>query len=58
MKIINLKTKIVFNLPKSDAEQLLKVSPDIFAELGKNGRIIKNKNIVIDESILSKILDK
>lgn len=57
MKIINLLTSVIFDLPDSDAEQLLKVSSDMFAKLGKNNKVIKNKNVVCDDSVLSKILD-
>ena len=59
MKIINLDTNVVFDLPKSDAEQLLKNSPDCFARVSKNKKIIKNKNnILSDGSVLSRILDE
>ena len=57
MKIINLNTNIIFDLPKTDAEQLLKVAPEIFAKVTKNKKIIKN-NISQDNSILGKILDE
>lgn len=58
MKIINMKTKIIFDLPKEDAEQLLSSSPNIFAKVSKNNKIIKPKiPPVSEESVLSKILD-
>ena len=58
MKIINLTTNIVFDLPQSDAEQLIKASPNTFAKLGKNNKIIKPKTQNLsDDSILSKILE-
>ena len=58
MKIINVLTNNVFDLPKADAEQLLKVSPDIFARISKNNRVIKNKKTAPDDSVLGKILDE
>ena len=59
MKIINLLTNIIFDLPKSDAEQLLSVSPNMFAKLGKNNKIIKQKNNESDtDTVLGKILEK
>lgn len=58
MKIINLKTNIVFNLPDSDALQLLNIAPDTFAKVGKNNKILKNKKLLNSESVLSKILDE
>ena len=58
MKIINLKTGIVFDLPKQDVETLLKASPDLFAKVTKNKKIIKPKQKVInDNSVLSQILE-
>lgn len=57
MKIINLKTNIIFNLPDSDAKQLLNVAPDTFAKIGKNNKIIKSNIQQNSESVLSKILD-
>ncbi len=59
MKIINLNTNVIFDLPKSDAEQLLKVAPEIFAKVSKNKKIIKcKKDILSEDSVLSKILDE
>ena len=58
MKIINLKTNIIFDLPKEDAEQLISVSPELFAKLGKNNKVIKpRKSELSDGSVLSKILE-
>ncbi|MCR5265112.1 MAG: hypothetical protein K6E29_00785 [Cyanobacteria bacterium RUI128] len=58
MKIINLKTGVIFDLPKQDVEALLKASPDIFAKVTKNKKIIKpNKKNVNENSLLSQILE-
>ena len=59
MKIINLNTNNVFDLPKSEAEELLKTSPDIFAKITKNKKIIKPKKVNCDKNdVLNQILDK
>lgn len=59
MKIINVLTNNIFDLPEADAKQLLTVSPDIFAKISKNNRVIKNKKTVVpDDSVLGKILDE
>lgn len=59
MKIINLKTGVVFDLPKQDVEALLKASPDIFAKVTKNKKIIKTKQKNMNEnSVLSQILEE
>ena len=44
MKIINLNTNVVFDLPDSEAESLIKNSPDLFAYIGKNNNIILNNH--------------
>lgn len=57
MKVINLITNIVFDLPKEDVEQLIKVSPDTFAKLSKNKKVIKNKkDLSTGNALLDKIL--
>lgn len=58
MRIINVLTNNVFDLPKDDALHLLSASPDIFAKVSKNNKVIKNKKSCPDESVLSKILDE
>ena len=59
MKIINLKTGVVFDLPKNDVESLLNTSPDLFAKITKNKKIIKtNKNNYSEDSVLKQILDE
>ena len=59
MKVINLITNIVFDLPKEDVEQLVKVSPDTFAKLSKNKKVIKNKkDLSGGNTLLDKILDE
>lgn len=59
MKIINLLTNIIFDLPQIDAKTLLETSPDVFAKIGKNKKIIKNDNRnCSDNTVLSQILDK
>jgi hypothetical protein len=59
MKIINLVTNIVFDLPKKDAEQLLESSPDTFSKVTKNKKNIKNKsNNTTDNSVLNQILEE
>lgn len=59
MKIINIKTGVVFDLPKNDVEALLTASPDLFAKISKNKKIIKTQKQVYDEdSILNQILDE
>lgn len=59
MKIINLLTNVVFDLPKQDAEQLLAVSPELFAKITKNNKVVKKKKNISDgDTILNKILDK
>jgi len=59
MKIINMLTGIVFELSDSDAESLLSASPDLFAKVGKNNKIVKsNKKHDTEGSVLSKILDE
>ena len=58
MKIINLKTNNIFDLPKEDAELLLSSSPELFAKISKNNRVIKTKKNIADDSVLSKISDE
>ena len=59
MKIINLKTNNMFDLPQNEAEKLLDESPDDFAKISKNKKIIRNKsNKTVPESVLSQILDE
>jgi len=58
MKIINLKTNNIFDLPKSEAEDLLTNLPETFAKVTKNKRIIKPKKVYSDENdILKQITD-
>lgn len=58
MKIINLLTNNIFDLPKDDAENLLLASPDIFAKITKNNKIVKNKNFVNTEtSVIKQIIE-
>ncbi|MCD8378171.1 MAG: hypothetical protein LUB59_05210 [Candidatus Gastranaerophilales bacterium] len=59
MKIINLKTNNIFNLPSKSAEILLKEFPDEFARLTKNNKVVKkNTDKTTQNSILTKILDE
>ncbi len=59
MKIINLNTNVVFDLPDSEAESLIKNSPDLFAYIGKNNNIILNNHFGPSfNSVLSQILDE
>ena len=59
MKVMNLLTGIVFDLPKSDVETLLKTSPNTFAKVTKNKKIVKQKkNIQNDNSVLGQILEE
>ena len=58
MKIINLITKNIFDLPKKDAENLLSSSPDIFAKVTKNKKVIKNKCDNTESSVLKQILEE
>lgn len=58
MRIINVLTNNIFDLPKEDAMHLLSASPDIFAKVSKSNKIIKNKKSCSDESVLSRILDE
>lgn len=56
---MNLLTGIVFDLPKSDVETLLKTSPNTFAKVTKNKKIVKQKkNIQNDNSVLGQILEE
>lgn len=58
MKIINLTTNNVFDLPKADAEELIKNSPDTFARITKSKKIIKPKQIETTENnVLKQILE-
>lgn len=64
MKILNLKTNNIFNLPDSEAKKLLKDYPEDFS---KNIKSTKSKNLKKDvsaskvsidkESILSQIIE-
>lgn len=59
MKIINLVTNNIFDLPKTEALFLLEDNPTLFAKVSKNMKIIKNnKSSVSENSVLSKILDE
>ncbi|GEM_PF-6299880 len=59
MKIINLITKNIFDLPKSEAEELLQKSSDVFAKITKNKKILKLKHSNLnDDSVLKHILDE
>ena len=49
----------MFDLPKNDVESLLNTSPDLFAKITKNKKIIKtNKNNYSEDSVLKQILDE
>ena len=59
MKIMNIVTKNVFDLPRKDAEALLESAPEVFAKVTKNKKIIKNKSKVMTEnSVLKQILEE
>lgn len=58
MKIINLLTGIIFDLPSDEANTLVSNSPKLFALIDDNENIIKNETTVDTDSVLSKILDK
>ena len=63
MKILNLKTNNIFNLPKEEAKKLLEEFPDDFIK--SNGKLkqkksnlkTNSKNINDENSILSKIIE-
>lgn len=56
---MNLLTGIVFDLPKPDVEALLKTSPNTFAKVTKNKKIVKTKqNVQRDSSVLGQILEE
>ena len=58
MKIINLSTNIVFDLPKSQADALLISEPDLFAKFSnKKKQIVIPKKTDSDDCILNKILE-
>ena len=59
MKIINVVTNNIFDLPKKDAEHLLASSPDIFEKVSKNKKVV-NKDVgkKTENSVLRKILDE
>jgi hypothetical protein len=58
MKIINLLTGVIFDLPSDKADALLSDSPKLFALIDDNENIIKNETHADTDSVLSKILDK
>ena len=59
MKIINLNTQNIFELPEKDAMELLESSPNLFAKVTKNKRIIKNKKVTNSQNtVLNTILDE
>ena len=58
MKIINLVTKNIFDLPPKEAKKLLDSSPDIFARVSKNNKVLKiSAKSVSDNTVLNKISD-
>lgn len=58
MKILNLKTNKIFDLPKDEANRLLKEFPQEFIKNSKRKMMIKSENNIMDEeSILLRILE-
>ena len=58
MKILNLKTNKIFDLPKDEASRLLKEFPQEFIKNSKRKKMIKSENNIINEdSILLRILE-
>ncbi len=61
MKILNLKTNNIFNLPKNEAERLLKENPEDFSKSTKAKKLNKEsivlQNTVDKDSILPQILE-
>lgn len=58
MKIINLVTKNIFDLPPKEAKRVLESSPDIFAKVSKNNKVLKQSaKSVSDNTVLNKISD-
>jgi len=59
MKIINVITNNIFDLPKENAKQLIEASPDVFARVSKNKKVLKKGNgTKTDDTVLKKILDE
>lgn len=65
MKIINLNTKHIFNLPKKAADELLSDPSGEFAAVSKKNKCTKNKKTEmikkednLNNLILSEILDE
>lgn len=62
MKILNLKTNNIFNLPKEEAKKLLEENPEDFVKSnGKLKQKLKPTSIPLrefdDDSILSQIIE-
>ena len=58
MKILNLKTNKISDLPKDESNRLLKEFPQEFIKNSKRKKMIKSENNIIDEdSILLRILE-
>lgn len=59
MKIINVITNNIFDLPKENANQLIESSPEVFARVSKNKKVLKKGNgTKTDDTVLKKILDE
>lgn len=59
MKIINLVTMNIFDIPPKDAKALLESSPDIFAKVSRNNKVSKKSvKSAGEDTVLNKILDE
>ena len=56
MKVINLKTGNIFELPEEDGENLINDGSSEFAEYSKNGGYLKREQ-EFPNTVLSMILD-
>ena len=58
MKIVNLVTMNIFDLPDKEAENMIESAPDIFAKVTKNNKVLKKKKQSESKNtVLNKILD-
>lgn len=51
MKILNLKTNNIFNLPKEEAKRLLEEHPEEFSKNSKPKKL-KNESVVLKSSVV------
>ena len=58
MKIVNLVTMNIFDLPDKEAENMIESAQDIFAKVTKNNKVLKKKKQSESKNtVLNKILD-